>query len=305
VDDYSKFYATLGVGPDTDWETLRRHYKRLIGQWHPDRFSDDTAAKEVAEERSKQITIAYQALGNYVRKHGVLPPRAPAIELDMGDVQGPGRQAEPASDRVHSHERTATDTTHASVSEPSKKGPRRRHRVALAIFIIVPALYLADRYAGPPVPGESEPGKVLHHPDTATQAPDTTAQAPAESPRESGWIWIGSTLGDVYSAQGVPTSTEGETWHYGKSQIRFAQGKVISWNQHPDNPLRIARGQPGQIQEGTFEVGSTKNDVWAIQGAPVTETDTVWDYGPSRVYFKNNRVIYWEESPMRPLRVAH
>ena len=296
MDDYSDFYATLGVNPDTDWETLRRHYKRLIGQWHPDRFSGDTASREIAEERSKQITIAYQALGNYRREHGVLPPRKPAIHVG---AQGPRRHADPVSDRVHSIDHAETGAMGASVSEPSKSRPGRRRGIALALFTVILALYLADRYAGPIAPDDSQPSDNLNRPDIATRAP---AESPRREPRG---IWTGSTVGEVYAVQGVPTFTQGETWHYGKSQIRFAQGKVISWNQHPDNPLRIARDQPAQMQDGTFEVGSTKDEVRAIQGTPVTETETIWDYGPSRVHFKNNRVIHWEESPAQPLRVAH
>jgi hypothetical protein len=297
MDDYSHFYATLGVNPDTDWKTLRGHYKRLIGQWHPDRFSGDTASREIAEERSKQITIAYQALGNYRREHGVPPPRKPAI--DVG-VQGRRPRAGPVSDRVNSNGHAETGAMGARVSEPSKSGLEHWHRIALALFTLIAVLYLADRYAGPIAQDGSQPSDKLDHPDPVA------AQAPAESPRpELRWIWPGSTVGEVYAVQGVPTFTQGETWYYGKSQIRFAQGKVISWNQHPDNPLRIARDQPVQMQEGIFEVGSTKDEVRAIQGTPVTETETVWDYGPSRVHFKNNRVIHWEESPMQPLHVAH
>jgi curved DNA-binding protein CbpA len=297
MDDYSDFYATLGVNPDTDWKTLRGHYKRLIGQWHPDRFSGDTASREVAEERSKQITIAYTTLGNYRREHGVLPPGKRAI-VDK-EAQGQRPHADPTSDRVHSDVHAETGAMRATVGEPSERRPGHWRHIALALFAAIPALYLADRYAGPRAPDDSRPSDSPERPDIATQAP-------AESPsREARWIWPGSTIGEVYAVQGVPTSTQGETWHYGRSQIRFAQGKVISWKQHPDSPLRIARDQPVQVQEGTFGVGSTKDEVRAIQGTPVTETETVWDYGPSRVHFNNNRVIHWEESPMQPLRVPH
>jgi hypothetical protein len=295
MDDYSAFYAALGVDPDTDWETLRRRYKRLIGQWHPDRFSGDTASREIAEERSKQITIAYQTLWKYRRQHGVLPRGNGATE-DKG-AQGPRRHADPASDRIHSFDHAETGAMGATVSAPSKSD--RRRRVAFAFFAVVAALYLAERYVGPVAPEDSRPEDTPKRPELATQAP---AVSPGSEPH---WIWPGSTLGEVYAVQGVPTFTQGETWHYGKSQIRFAHGKVISWSQHPDNPLRIARDQPVQTQEGTFEIGSTKDEVRAVQGTPVTETETVWDYGPSRVHFKNSRVIHWEESPMQPLRVAH
>lgn len=297
MDDYSRFYATLGVNPDTDWETLRGHYKRLIGQWHPDRFSGDTASSKIAEERSKQITIAYQALGNYRREHGVLPPRTPAI--DQG-AQAPTFHADPVSDRAISQSHAATGAMGATISKTEQSRPGHGGRFAVALLTVIGALYLADRYAGPIAPDEGRLSDKLDEPDPAE------AQVPAESPRpERRWIWLGSTVGEVYAVQGVPTSTEGETWHYGKSQIRFAQGKVISWNQHPDNPLRIARDQPVQMQDGIFYVGSTKDEVRAIQGTPVTETETLWDYGPSRVHFKGNRVTHWEDSPMQPLHVAH
>jgi len=295
MDDYSRFYATLGVNPDTDWKTLRKHYKRLIGQWHPDRFSGDTASRTIAEERSKQITIAYQALGNYRREHGVLPPTAPAI--DAG-AQKHGPHADSASGRANSQDHAETGAADAAVGEPAKT--QRGRGIALALLAVVAALYLTDRYAGPSAPNYSQTGDKLERQDPAA------TQAAAEGPRpELRWIWPGSTVGEVYAVQGVPTSTQGETWHYGKSQIRFAQGKVVSWNQHPENPLRIARDRPVQRQDGIFEVGSTKDEVRAIQGTPVTETETVWDYGPSRVHFKNNRVTNWEESPMQPLHVAH
>jgi len=297
MDDYSAFYATLGVDPDTDWETLRRRYRRLIGQWHPDRFLGDAASKKIAEERSKQITIAYQTLENYRRDHGLLPPKKRAI-VDKEPRQ-PTRHADPVSDHAESVDRAESGAKGAMPIEPSKNRPGRRRRIALALFTVIPALYLADRYAGTMAPDDSRPSEKLNGPDSA-------AKAPVANPRrEPRWIWTGSTVGDVYAVQGVPTFTQGETWHYGKSQIRFAQGKVISWSQHPDNPLRIARDESIQMRDGTFEVGSTKDEVRAIQGTPVTETDTVWDYGPSRVLFKNNRVIHWEESPTQPLRVAH
>ena len=292
MDDYSAFYTALGANPETDWETLRSHYKRLIGQWHPDRFLDDTATRKIAEERCKQITIAYQALGRYRREHGVLPPR---IEM-TGAQPGPELHASPAFGRVNSNDHATAGTWRAAASEPSKTG--LRHRIALALFIVISALYLADRYSGPMAPSDSQPSDV-------PKRPDARAPAPADSSRESGWVWIGSTIGEVYAAQGVPTFTQGEIWYYGKSWIYFSQGKVISWNQHPDNPLRIGRDQPVQMHDGSFDFGSTKDEVRVIQGVPVTETETVWDYGLSRVYFKNNRVIRWEASPMQPLRVAH
>jgi len=293
--DYTDCYAILGVRPDTDWETLRAHYKRLIGQWHPDRFSADTAQQKIAEERSKQITVAYQALEKYRLEHGALPAMEPAAV--PVDAQRPIWDAVPGSDRAGSTHRPETGTTGAAVREIAKRRPGRRRRAAFALSALIAALYLAHRYFDAWVPNDIQP-------DDSAQAPGVAPPAPrlAESPSEQRGISTGSTFGDVYAIQGIPTLTQGDTWHYGRSQVRFAQGKVISWSENPDDPLRIARNQPVQLQPGNFKVGSTKDEVRAIQGTPVTETATVWDYGLSQVYFEHNRVIRWEESPMQPLR---
>jgi DnaJ-class molecular chaperone len=54
-DDY---YATLGLGPDATEDEIRRTYRRLALQWHPDRNPGDPRA----EERFKEISEAYAVL---------------------------------------------------------------------------------------------------------------------------------------------------------------------------------------------------------------------------------------------------
>ena len=292
--DYSDYYATLGATPDTDWETLRANYRRLIGRWHPDRFSGDAVSKGIAEERSKQITLAYQTLEKYRRDHGALPPTKP----DAVTEQEPAMSADAASERTGAEVRVEPVKTGPAVREFAKRRPVRRVAIALAFFALIAALYLAEGYRDESSSDDHRPAAGAHDPGVATPAPRLK-----ESPRDSPGISTGSTLGEVYAIQGIPTLTQGDTWHYGNSQIRFAQGKVISWKEHPDDPLRIVRNQSVPSHGTTFDVGSTKEEVRAIQGAPVRETDTLWDYAPSRVYFRYDRVIRWEESPVQPLRV--
>jgi DnaJ-like protein len=292
MSDYSRYYAVLEATPDAGWNALRARYRRLIGQWHPDRFSGDAPEREVAEERSKQITIAYRALERYYRDHGILPPLDPVTMPEEAQAT-PEDAADP--DGAHAAGGAAAADP---VERESPKRAGRRRRVLVALCAIGVA-WFAYRHSDDALvtDGATEDAG-------SSEAAAPAPQAAGTQPEPLG-ISAGSTLGEVYAIQGIPTQTQGDIWYYGKSSIRFAHGKVVSWTQHPDNPLRVARDQPVYARRGYFEVGSTKDEVRSIQGSPVTESETVWDYGPSRVYFEHGRVVRWETSPLQPLRVPH
>ncbi len=52
------YYATLGLGPEASEEEIRRTYRRLALEWHPDRNPGNPRA----EERFKEISEAYAVL---------------------------------------------------------------------------------------------------------------------------------------------------------------------------------------------------------------------------------------------------
>ncbi|HET7766960.1 MAG TPA: J domain-containing protein [Burkholderiales bacterium] len=287
MSDYSRHYAVLRVTHDIDWMALRARYKRLIGKWHPDRFPADGSERELAEEHSKQITIAYQALERYYRDHGVLPP-----------MERPQAAVDPAASVARDAAAATGTMADTPARGPARPVPGRRQRAFIVLCSIVMASFAAYHYS-------DEGARALFGTNADSASLDGRSEVPSrgDDTQQSGGITEGSTLGEVYAIQGIPTLTEGDIWHYGKSTIRFAQGKVVSWTQHPDNPLRIARDQPVELREGVFNVGSSKDEVRLIQGTPVSETETVWDYGTSRVYFEHNRVVRWEASPLQPLHV--
>ena len=51
-----------------------------------------------------------------------------------------------------------------------------------------------------------------------------------------------------------------------------------------------------------FTVGSTKDEVLAVQGTPTKFTEYQWDYGLSEVYFRDGRVVSWKVFPGSPLK---
>src|SRR5690348_14236023 len=52
------YYAVLGLGPGASEDEIRRTYRRLALQWHPDRNPGDPRA----EERFKEISESYAVL---------------------------------------------------------------------------------------------------------------------------------------------------------------------------------------------------------------------------------------------------
>lgn len=59
VGDYRKL---LGVTKATELKEIKSIYRGLMKDWHPDKFSDDAAKQEEAEEKSKEIIEAYNFL---------------------------------------------------------------------------------------------------------------------------------------------------------------------------------------------------------------------------------------------------
>lgn len=58
--DANNYYALLGVGRRASNDDIKRAYRKLVFQYHPDRNPDDDAAAE----KLKQIMVAYDVLSN-------------------------------------------------------------------------------------------------------------------------------------------------------------------------------------------------------------------------------------------------
>lgn len=301
MSNYLHDYHILGLKPDCSLADLKAARRRLVKSWHPDRFPAGSVEKHQAEEHIKDINTAFDRLTAHHAIYGELP-RATATARRGPSVivvdPAPDQESQRAQDSS-----TSPRTTEDGAADDNHKSPWRYRSLRWAVGLLAAALiaeivrtglFESPTYtpsaAGPtPVPGE-------------TRAPPASERSTRPSHGQE-YFTIGSTLGDVYAIQGVPTGTENGIWHYGKSKVFFANGAVTSWEHDPADPLKAT-----VLPEGTksvapvFTLGSTKAEVRAIQGAPLTESDTLWDYGLSKVYFQDGRVTGWDSSPMHPLR---
>lgn len=59
ITEYRKIFD---LTPTSDLATLKKNYKTLMKQWHPDKFTEDEEKREEAEAKSKTLIQAYQFL---------------------------------------------------------------------------------------------------------------------------------------------------------------------------------------------------------------------------------------------------
>jgi COMPASS component SWD3 len=70
MDEISSYLRLFGLSSGVSKQTLKEAYKRLAKQWHPDRFTNDPIKAKTAEEKIKEINIAYAVLKLYLEKPG-------------------------------------------------------------------------------------------------------------------------------------------------------------------------------------------------------------------------------------------
>jgi TonB family protein len=89
VSDYDSDCRTLEVEPGASLEEIRQAYRDQTKVWHPDRFSNDIRLQKKAEEKLKQINLAYQRLCG----RGAYEPPMPSRSTDPPPQPPPHRFA--------------------------------------------------------------------------------------------------------------------------------------------------------------------------------------------------------------------
>ncbi len=64
--DIDKYYEILEVNKSASPEQVRQAYKDLVNIWHPDRVSNNDRLKQKAEDKLKEINIAYEKVNSYL-----------------------------------------------------------------------------------------------------------------------------------------------------------------------------------------------------------------------------------------------
>ncbi len=106
------------------------------------------------------------------------------------------------------------------------------------------------------------------------------------------WFSLGSTQDEVLRVQGTPTRVEGSKWYYGFSEVSFRNGRVDGFDNYFGSlKVRMQPAvQPVEAMRTTFTLGSSMDEVLAVQGTPTSVRGNLWGYDFSSVLFRHGRV---------------
>lgn len=301
----SRHYRTLNIDAPCTWDQLKQQYRKLANTWHPDRLQDNPGKLSIAENKLKEINLAYAFFSSYFKEHGSLPTLEQKIPDPVDIKIEPGRTTETVDHRPLNDFET---TIEPGSGEKSNRTGRR----VITLFLLSVTAIIGWNY--------------INQIDTLQEAAPLQEELPPEQQRKSTgdynnldnnvkrnteilqpakdqkYFSHGSTLGQVHDAQGTPARTEGDTWYYGKSEVHFTDGRVVGWEISLDDPLFVLADTLNINRSNFFVIGSTKELVLRIQGKPTQKSNDTWDYGLSRIYFFDGRVVNWYNSPMDPLK---
>lgn len=322
-------FHTLGLDPRAPIHEVKKAYRALAKRWHPDRFQQSSVhERRRAEERFKEITVAYRRISRALR----VPGKGVSSGASVRSSQSAGRPRE-------SGEQAGDRRPEASPPGQADSGKRRsrtfgplrfRSRVsaipggiwALAVGIVLVALVAVSLWEqdGPRTatgtsmttgrPMQSGRTQAPPLPNTGTRDPTPvseasaglpTASLPANKPNvphgsepEKGepHFTLGSTEAEVLRVQGPPSRVHGQLWVYGLAEVQFRDGRVWRYNNF-DQSLKVRvlpSSKSSDEHPAFFTVGSTRDEVLRVQGTPTRIEGNRWTYGFSEVRFRSGTV---------------
>lgn len=84
-DDLQECCRILELEAGATWEDAKRSYRELVRVWHPDRFAHDPALERKAQEKLKQLNLAFERLEQILTEEAQKPPPPPPQEPPIGE----------------------------------------------------------------------------------------------------------------------------------------------------------------------------------------------------------------------------
>ena len=323
IEDPSDPYRILELGPGATLEEVKRSYRELVRVWHPDRFHNDPKLQKRGEEKLKQINSAYERICN----GGATQPRSSPRPAEAC-APNPDRTAHTSSGAGHAGSRNGPPRKEPGPQQPppaqqrtspsfaprrfpsSRQDWGRRYGyvlIVVIIYLVGKAIFstedrsrrtASDYSTTQTQPSQSQPDPDYQPPKSdIVQSQSSSARlvpppipAPPSAPAKPSQV-LQSPDADILQPQPMP-------------KIPVARQSVPGPNTRIIGSATKATTVPSApVQsKGYFTVGSTRDEVLEVQGAPTKFTDTSLTYGLSIVSFANGRVSSWNIYASSPLK---
>lgn len=322
----------FGLDSSASSKEIDNTYRILVKVWHPDRFQSDPKLKREADEKLKSINAAYAFLRSAPEPSGRKRAKKPAAP-DVG-LQPIGQ----------THRRAFLDATLVTgmllrglillvgmtipaimlfgldtwlTSSPTTASLYNQYRSQVIFGLRTQATAAKQSFAQSLhrlLPGHAGATSPSVQPDSA---PDPSSAAPTYGQPTISvptphipmpYVTVGLTQDEVATVMGSPSSSTPNALTYRNAVFYFHNGKVAGWKVDPTLiPLRVKLWPSGHPDPHliSFTIGSSKNDVIAVQGTPTMLSENKLAYGRSEVFLENGRVIGWNDNHASDrLRVA-
>lgn len=292
----------LSVSKRASLREVKEAYLDLAKVWHPDRFAGNPRLEKKATEKLKEINAAYAILVAFHENAESLS----GSEDVSGDVE------------------VATPEGPVETDDPELKKPKHSRLFFAMVILCVAAVLGGGIYLSMVLKNKGSHVPVVIRPlpqpqaETGATAREKTSPEPSRTQKSTAspkgapdrkpsapqkFFTLGSSKDEVLAVEGAPYQTSDNRWNYGSSYVEFAKGRVTGWLNSALDPLQVKMQSRKGAEEASFTLGSPKDEVAAVQGAPTQVSGNRWSYGFSRVDFRKGRVAGWYNSTLDPLRV--
>ncbi len=254
---YHDCYKILSIEPSCDWPGVRKAYKQMIQKWHPDRITD-SVIKSSAEDKLKELNLAYEQLSVYYKTHGYLPQQEKPEDVVADKVESKPARSRPKSRPVAKSDKTDKVNRRNSSSAPLNISNPSTLLSLLVFTVIGLVLYTLldietprdrstqDMDSSQPEnsrsTGDFKPGRKDETVfDAKLKSSDDKKNSHSDGDHSNirkEYFTIGSSVSDVLRIQGTPDSVVNNIWFYGESSIEFEDGVVKDWKRTAASPLK-------------------------------------------------------------------
>ncbi len=292
--DIHDCYRLLELEMGASRAEIKRAYRELVQVWHPDRFSHDPVLQRKAEEKLKQINLAYEKIGNISVEE--IPPRTGAAKPPYGSTEGDARSAranDTATSSTSHQDGSHGQTPPFQQSESDWAQSFVRFAVIVVVLMVLASVFQSGKptsngrtaYGLPDTKQTSIESNSVPNSKHDNRAKDNSVEFASSKPPDIGKPTYGlpDTKQTSIESNSVPNPKQDNRAE--DNSVEFATAKTP--NSHP--PAVIALGL------GFFTIGSTKDEVLAVQGTPESIIGEAFSYGYSRINFANGRVKGWSD----------